>query len=181
MNALNAIHNNGIPGANLNAFVNALMGQVLNQQPLAQLPAQLLNQVKEIVRNHILALAGTLLSATGLAVLLPTLTGIIVNALGFTSAGVVAGSYSCISAKLYHVSNPFQLGLCIRYFRCVVPVAILRCIYRRSILLAAVDWGYGGCCITCGASPWWNFFGSWSRILWTVVMESVQILETRPR
>ncbi|KAF8177251.1 hypothetical protein BJ912DRAFT_986107 [Pholiota molesta] len=76
MNALSTIASNGIPGVNA----------------LAPFAAQLLGHAS----RHIYALGGTLLSATGLAALLPSLTIFSVNVLGFTSAGVAAGSVAAV-------------------------------------------------------------------------------------
>jgi hypothetical protein len=167
----------GPPNVNINAFVDAIMRQALNQLPLAhvaQISAQLLNQVRAIVRRHALALAGTLFSAAGLAVLLPSLTLVVVNALGFTSSGVLLGSCSYIMAVLSHVSYQAQLSTFIRQFGRGTPIVSIWCIHRRRILCGAVVRGYGSCCIACSAGHWIYSFGRRCRALWLEAVEVVQ-------
>jgi hypothetical protein len=146
MNALGTIASNGIPGVNA----------------LAPFAAQLLGHAS----RHIYALGGTLLSATGLAALLPSLTIFSVNVLGFTSAGVAAGASSVLLTS-YPVSNLSQLGLycIIRFCRCSYPVVLLWCIYQRYIRVAYVVRGHGGDCAALIAGLWCDFFGSGSRVL----------------
>ncbi|KAF8177250.1 hypothetical protein BJ912DRAFT_986104 [Pholiota molesta] len=141
MSAPANIPNNGGPGppnVNINAFVDAIMRQTLNQLPLAhvaQISAQLLNQVRAIVRRHTLALAG-LLSAASLAVLLPSLAVVVVNALGFTSSGVLLGSLAAaLQSSVYGALTGGAFSV-VQAFAATAVVASPAVLAIGSILLA---------------------------------------------
>ncbi|KAF8171642.1 hypothetical protein BJ912DRAFT_1066058 [Pholiota molesta] len=114
------------------------MRQALSQLPLthvAQISAQLLNQVRAIVRRHALALAGTL-SAAGLAVLLPSLALVVVNALGFTSSGVLLGSLAAaLQSSVYGAFTGGAFSV-LQSFAATAVVASPAVLAIGSILLA---------------------------------------------
>lgn len=99
----NSVNANGNPrrppNVDLRAFVNALMRQVQAQLALshaATISKQLLQKITDIVRANLAPLSA-LLTTAGLAMFLPSLAVVIVNGIGFTSGGVLAGA-SCLDA-----------------------------------------------------------------------------------
>jgi hypothetical protein len=57
----------------------------------AVLTAVVIKQIVEVVKKNSSSFLGGVLTATGLAMLLPSLSVLLVNAIGFTAAGVVKG------------------------------------------------------------------------------------------
>jgi hypothetical protein len=75
---------------------------------------ELINQVKEIIRQNqilLLVLAGSALTmAAGFPTLLPTLIAITVNILGFTTGGVLKGKYLRIYMQVSLIFRDILLG-----------------------------------------------------------------------
>ena len=91
--------NNGNPRRPPNfdprAVVNALMRQIQVEYALsygAAISKELLRNIADIVRANLAPLSA-LLTTVGISMLLPSLAVVIVNAIGFTSGGVLAGAY----------------------------------------------------------------------------------------
>ena len=102
---MSAPGNNAVSGNNGNsrrppnfdprAVVNALMRQIQVEYALsygAAISKELLRNIADIVRAN-LATLSAVLTTVGITMLLPSLAVVIVNAIGFTSGGVLAGAY----------------------------------------------------------------------------------------
>lgn len=76
-------------GGNLQIVVDTLIHQLIMSDAVA-IVQQTVHQAFDLAKQNIAILAGALATA-GLAVLLPSLMVLIVNAVGFTSAGVFKG------------------------------------------------------------------------------------------
>lgn len=69
---------------------NALLPS--NLPPGGNISAAIIQQVVDLVKQNITIIGGALSTTAGLAMLLPSLTVVIVNAIGFTAEGVVKGA-----------------------------------------------------------------------------------------
>ena len=83
------LQNSPAGDGNLQIVVDALIHQVITSDAVA-IVQQTVHQAVDLAKQNIAILAGALATA-GLAVLLPSLMVLIVNAVGFTSAGVFKG------------------------------------------------------------------------------------------
>jgi len=90
--------------------VAALIQLIIGQVPgfaigMRIINNQMLNQILRVIKENIVGLIGSLLSTVGIAALVPSLIIATVNAIGFTSGGVLAGtsrlSKTCIIFTLF--------------------------------------------------------------------------------
>ena len=84
----------GNPGPQI--VVDALTRLIRDQFPAivsgAAISAALVRQVLDVVQKNLAILLGGALTTAGLAVLLPSLAVVLVNLVGFSASGVVAGA-----------------------------------------------------------------------------------------
>lgn len=108
MSENNAVARGG--NGNPRVEVEALLALVRNQFPTlatgAAITTEIVNQVTESIRRNI-GLLGSGLTATSLAVLLPSLAIAIVNAIGFTAGGIAAGVL--VSVFIYSRTDELML------------------------------------------------------------------------
>ncbi len=82
------------PNFDLQTFTKVLMRQIQVEYVLtygAAISKELLRKITDIVRANLAPLSA-LLTTVGVGMLLPSLAVVIVNAIGFTSGGVLAGA-----------------------------------------------------------------------------------------
>ncbi|KJA24166.1 hypothetical protein HYPSUDRAFT_38938 [Hypholoma sublateritium FD-334 SS-4] len=148
----------GPPNVDLRALVNALMRQVQAEFALTYggaISQQLLRQIASIVRANLAPLSA-LLTTAGLAMLLPSLAVVIVNAVGFTSGGVFFGG---------------RVG--VREPRGGYSVALLRRADRGPLLVPPGIRSDGGNCGARGVGAGWYIAGNRSRPLWLVAVQEM--------
>ncbi len=140
----------------------------------APISKELLRKITDIVRANLAPLSA-LLTTVGVGMLLPSLAVVIVNAIGFTSGGVLAGARAvarifffeiCMLILFVVVLPDGEVGQC----RSDYPIALLRPVDGRRLLNPAgirCDGGdFAGRGIGSGRDSAW----SWSRPLWVVVV-----------
>ena len=84
------LQNSPAGDGNLQIVVDALIHQVITSDAVA-IVQQTVHQAVDLAKQNIAILGGVLATA-GFAMLLPSLMVLIVNAVGFTSAGVLKGA-----------------------------------------------------------------------------------------
>lgn len=165
------------PNVDLNVFVNALMHQVPAQLALSNTVAisqQLLQQVSDIVRANLAPLCALLTTAAGMAILLPSLAVAIVNLVGFTSGGVLAGARFARSVRSEFVcslSAVFVGWRAVRESRGAYSVDLLWSSDGRCLLSLPSIRCDGGDCVTRGIGGGRGIAGCRSRLRWLGVIQ----------
>ncbi|PPQ91370.1 hypothetical protein CVT25_004137 [Psilocybe cyanescens] len=137
MSENNAVARGG--NGNPRVEVEALLALVRNQFPTlatgAAITTEIVNQVTESIRRNI-GLLGSGLTATSLAVLLPSLAIAIVNAIGCTAGGIAAGSMAAAIQSAFYGAYTTGLISTLQAFGATAVIAFPAALILGSISLA---------------------------------------------
>ncbi|KAF8956010.1 hypothetical protein BDZ97DRAFT_1925935 [Flammula alnicola] len=123
----------------LEDLVDALMPLIRDRLPTGVLvSAHLIKQIGDLAKQHIFALLGSGFAAAGLAAILPSLAGVIVNELGFTAGGVLAGSIAASVQSAVYAGSTSGVFSALQSFGATAAVAP-----PVALALAGISLGIG--------------------------------------